>query len=161
MYTPYIIIPLITLVTALLGSWVSIMNMDWYGVQLVPGYTPPGSTIGAVWTVLFILATVAALIVWKPVKKKVADKKYLQWRNDVSYIFLANAGLNVIWSVLFFGFHLPLYAVFEAGLLGVSVAVLMLLIWPKSKIAALLLVPYLLWVAFATQLTYAVWLLNR
>ncbi len=149
----HIAIPLITTATISAGSWVTSAGMNWYKTINLPEFTPPGSFIGTVWTILFILATISALIVWN----KIAGKRKI----IIGFAFILNALLNVGWSVLFFGLHLVGPAIYEAALLGVSVLVLMILVWRTSKTAAWLLAPYLAWVSFATFLTYTIWSLNR
>ncbi len=149
----YIIIPLITFLTAFLGSLSTSGGMDWYKTISKPSWTPAGSFIGAVWTILFILATISALIIWNRLPR---DDRF-KW---IIIIFIINAILNVGWSWLFFGQHLLGTAIFEAALLGVSVLALIILIWPVSRLAAWLLIPYAGWVFFATFLTFKVWNLN-
>ena len=147
-----IIIPLITFATISVGSFVTSAGMNWYKTLNLPAFTPPGSFIGTVWTVLFILATISALIAWN----KASGKR----KTAIGIAFILNILLNVGWSGLFFGLHFVGPAIYEAALLGVSVLVLMVLIWPVSKSASWLLAPYLAWVSFATFLTYTIWSLN-
>lgn len=148
----YIIIPLATIATMAVGGLVTAAGMGWYRSINLPAFTPAGGFIGGVWTVLFILTAISALIS--------INKGWGRRRTGIAAVFIANALLNVFWSVLFFGLHLVGPAVWEAGLLGLSVLVLIVLIWPISKFAAWLLVPYLAWVGFATFLTYSVMILN-
>lgn len=150
----YFIIPLVTLVTALAGSFLTSGGMDWYKKINLPGWTPAGNIIGTVWTILFILATISALLVFN----QAVHNKKLNW---IIAAFLANAVLNVYWSWLFFSQHFLGWAIIEAGILGLSVLVLIIMIWPLSRLAAYLLMPYLAWVSFATFLTYMVWSLNK
>lgn len=150
----YLVIPAVTIITAVTGSFITGSGMAWYKIIKLPAWTPPGSVIGAVWTVIFILATISTLIVYNQLQPSKNLKLILA-------IFLVNAVLNVTWSLLFFGWHLIGPAVWEAGLLGLSVLALIVLIWPASILASLLLLPYFLWVCFATFLTYNVWLLNK
>lgn len=152
----YIVIPLITVVVAWVGSLFtsSGINSGWYDSIVKPSWTPPGALIGAVWTVLFILAAISALIVWNKAKRN-------SWFWWVIGVFVINAVLNVLWSFLFFGEHLIGTAIWEAALLGATVVALIILIWPISRLASLLLVPYAGWVAFATYLTYTVSILNK
>ncbi len=150
----YFIIPLVTLATALTGSFLTFGGMDWYKTINLPSWTPAGNIIGTVWTILFILATISALLVFN---QAVHNKKF----NWIILAFLANAVLNVFWSWLFFNQHFLGWAIIEAGLLGLSVLVLIIIIWPLSRLAAYLLIPYLAWVSFATFLTYMVWSLNK
>ncbi|MFA6523696.1 MAG: TspO/MBR family protein [Candidatus Peribacteraceae bacterium] len=151
----YFVIPAIALLTASLGGFLTSSSVNtWYATIAKPAWTPPGSFIGAVWTVLYILAAASALIVWNTFPRN--DRFW--W---IIGLFLVNAALNVLWSYVFFGRHWIGTAIFEAVLLGLSVLALMLLTWTQSKTASLLLLPYLLWVSFATYLTYSVWALNK
>jgi tryptophan-rich sensory protein len=149
----YFIIPLITLITALGGSSITTKGLDWYKKIKLPSFTPPGSTIGLVWTIIFFLATASALIVYKLGAK--SERFSL-----IVFAFIANALLNVCWSFLFFGLHNLQLAFIEAIILEISVLVLIILIWPVSRLAAYLLMPYSLWVAFASFLTFKVLSLN-
>lgn len=149
----YVVIPLITVVTISVGSWITSAGMSWYKTINLPTFTPPGSLIGTVWTVLFIMATISALIVW--------NKVWSRRKNAIGFAFVINALLNVTWSLLFFGLHLIGPAIYESALLGVSVLVLMIMVWPVSKLASWLLAPYLAWVSFATYLTYSIWIINK
>ena len=150
----YLIIPLITLLVSLLGSWLTSGGMEWYQKIKLPAWTPAGSVIGFAWTTIFILSTISALLVWNKFPR---DKRFV-W---VIGLFFINAGLNIFWSWLFFNQHLIGWAAIEAALLGLSVVGLIILIGPISRLATWLLVPYAAWVAFATYLTYLIWTLNR
>lgn len=149
----YIIIPAITLIVALVGNIITSNGMDWYNTISLPSWTPAGSIIGFVWATIFILSTISAIIVWGRVQQK--------QRVIIYSVFGINAVLNIFWSVLFFRLHFIQLAIWEAALLGLTVYILIVLIWKHSKQAAYLLVPYAVWVSFATYLTYSVWLLNR
>lgn len=150
----YILIPLVTLIVAVGGSFLTDAGMPWYDALTLPPWTPDGSVIGIVWTVIYILATVSALLVWH------------RHRNHrrlpvIMAAFALNATLNLLWSAVFFRWHLIGLAAVEAGILGCSVLLLIVLIWPLSRLAPALLVPYALWVSFATYLNASIWLLNR
>jgi benzodiazapine receptor len=151
----YIIIPLITVLVSVIGSSFtsSGIGSGWYASIAKPAWTPPGSVIGAVWTTIFILTTISAILVWRKAKR---DSRFW-W---IIGLFIANALLNIFWSFLFFGRAMIGPAVWEAALLDATVIALVILIWRTSRIASLLLVPYAAWVAFATYLTYSVWRLN-
>jgi tryptophan-rich sensory protein len=150
----YLLIPLVTVVTAMGGSWITNLGLSWYDRINLPAWTPAGSVIGAVWTIIFVLATISALLVYNLMPK---SKK----RRQLMSAFLINAVLNVGWSALFFGGHFVGWAIIEAAVLALSVLVLIVMIWARSKAAAVMLVPYFAWVCFATYLTYSVWSLNR
>lgn len=149
----YFLTPLLIFLTAFFGGRVTQENMDWYQTINLPPWTPPGFLIGMVWTLIFILLFFAIILFLKKEKDKTRF-----W--IVFLIFLFNLFLNFFWSYLFFKLHLIGWAVIEAFLLGISVFALIILIWPVSKKAPLLLLPYLFWTFFATFLTASVFLLN-
>ena len=156
----YFVIPIIVFLTATIGSYFTGAGQDWYQTINLPSFTPPGWIIGLVWTFIFILSTMSVLIFWNlPIKK--SDDKQMKIRFwTVILIFLINAGLNIFWSYLFFYQGLIGAAAFEAVLLSISVIALVVLIWPISRISSLLLVPYAIWVCFATFLNTFIWFLN-
>jgi translocator protein len=150
----YFIIPLVAIIVAICGSVITTSGMQWYANIKLPSWTPPGFIIGLVWTFLYVLATFSALIIWN---RRRCDYRWL-W---TMIIFAINAVLNIFWSYLFFYKNVFYISIWEAGILGLSVLILIVLIWPRSKLSASLLVPYFLWVSFATYLNYSIWLLNK
>lgn len=150
----YFIIPLCVFLTALVGSLLTSGGMEWYQSTQIPSWTPSGSVIGAVWTILFILIALSLFVFWN-------KTPHTGTFSHILTFFIINAILNVGWSFFFFNQHWIGVAVGGALALGVSVIVLIFLLWPKSRIASLLLVPYAGWVFFASYLTYNIWLLNR
>jgi tryptophan-rich sensory protein len=150
----YFIIPLVAFAVAYFGGRVTSTGMDWYRTINLPAWTPSGAVIGAVWTTIFILTAMSAILVWN----KGMNAKYFP---AIVGIFILNAVLNFTWSYLFFGKHLIGTDVFVAGLLEISVLFLIILIWPISKLASSLLFPYSAWVFFATYLNYLIWSLNK
>lgn len=114
-------------------------------------WNPSQTVIGTLWSSVFLLRTLAALIVWKK-----APRNRLFW--CIIGVFLANWLLNVTWSYFFFTHQTP--AFWEAGLLDVSVLALIFLVWPISRLASGLLVPGAAWVLIATYLTYLSWMLK-
>jgi tryptophan-rich sensory protein len=151
----YVVIPTFAILVSVIGSGLTSQSLQgWYQQINLPEWTPPGSVIGIVWTILFILAAISALMVWN---KTVHDR---QFRNIIT-AFVINGVLNVLWSFLFFSRHLVGLAAIEAVVLGLSVVLLIVWIWSRSRLAASLLVPYAAWVFFASFLTYSVWVLNK
>lgn len=151
----YLIIPLVTVAVAVIGSRFTSSGLGgWYRSINLPAWTPPGGVIGLVWTTIFALSTASALIVWNAPNAKAKLPLF-------AALFLLNAALNVLWSYLFFSRHRIGAAVFEAILLDLTVIALIVLAWPISRPASALLMPYAAWVAFASYLTYNVWKLNR
>ena len=147
----YVVIPLIVILTALLGSYFTNLGMDWYDTEAIkPSITPMGWIIGLVWNVIFVLAIASAIIFWNKLKKFSA----------LIYLFILNAILNATWSFLFFTKQLVTVAFYEMIILELTTIAIIILGWKVSKTASLLLFPYVLWVGFATFLTYQFMQLN-
>lgn len=151
----YLIIPLAVLAVSVIGSMFTGVGIGsgWYSTIAKPEWTPPGSVIGTVWTTIFVLTAASALIAWNKAKPDARAR-------NAMIAYGVNGGLNLAWSYIFFARHWLGLAVFEAGLLGLSVVVIMVLVWKRSRVAALLLIPYAVWVSFATFLNYIIWRMN-
>jgi tryptophan-rich sensory protein len=142
-------------VAALLGALVTTPNVrTWYPRVRKPSWSPPNWLFGPVWTLLYLLMGVALYLVWR-----------LGWENpDVRValiLFGAQLALNVLWSVIFFGWHRLGWALLEIAALWVLILLTLIQFYRLQPVAGLLLVPYLLWVTFATILNGTVWSLNR
>lgn len=126
---------------------------DWYLGLNKPSFNPPNWIFAPVWTALYIMMGIAAGIVW-------AKGFYHLWVKTALYHFGFQLLLNAAWSIVFFGLKEPFWAL----MVIVTLLILLLLTirWFKvvSNLAAFLLVPYLLWVCFATALNYKIWELN-
>lgn len=149
-----IVIVLVLLVVAGLGGKVTAEGMRWYRKLSLPPWTPPGSFIGSVWTLIYILSGISGLLFWY------ADVP-APWKEVIVVSFLVNAALNVLWSVVFFRWHSIGGAFAESLILEASVVSLIFLLLPFSYLAAVMLVPYAAWVLFASFLTFTVWQANR
>jgi len=126
---------------------------DWYVTLNKPGITPPNALFAPVWTVLYILMGISAGIVW--------SKGYHHiWVKTALYHFVFQLLFNALWSIVFFGLKNPLLGF--VVILILLTLIMLTIRWFRviSKPAALLLVPYLLWVAFASALNYKIWELN-
>ncbi len=155
MHLSYILIPLITILVAYVGGRLTTTSVKtWYVGLRKPSWTPPGAVIGAVWTVLYILAAISALIVWNlPGGASVPVV--------VTALFVLNAAVNVLWSYVFFYLHKIEPAIWVCLFLDLTIVLLIWFIAPLSLLAAWLLVPYVVWVSFASYLNYRVWVMNR
>lgn len=162
----YFIIPLIVIAVAVIGSLFSTSGMEWYRTSLIrPEITPPNYVFPIAWNTIFILTTISAIIYWnKGHQSKFLwfdiNKKPTQRYWWIYGLFIANALLNVAWSLLFFTLHLIGPALVEMLILLATIIAIITLGWNISKKAALLLYPYAIWVTFATFLTLQIWLLN-
>lgn len=125
----------------------------WYATLVKPALNPPSWVFGPVWTVLYILMGIALYLVW-----------IKGWeRKDVKVamaIFGVQLILNVLWSYLFFGLQSPFLALIEIVLLWIAILMTILAFYRVSVPAAVLLVPYILWVTFASYLNYGIYVLN-
>ncbi|MFB6181733.1 MAG: TspO/MBR family protein [Candidatus Magasanikbacteria bacterium] len=151
----YFTIPLLTFTVAYLGRMFTTAGIQsgWYETITKPAWTPSGSTISLVWTTIFVLTAISALIVWNKCSRDTRFKKIIA-------VFILNGFLNFSWSFLFFGSGFVGFAVIWSGLIALTVGLLIYWIWSKSRLAAILLIPYLAWVCFATYLNYVIFTLN-
>lgn len=149
----YIFIPALVVVISYLGRVFTESGMEWYDSLIQPALTPPNYVFGIAWTFIYVCATISALIIWNTMKK--------HRREAIMFFFVVNAILNVLWSYIFFVLHEPRIAITEMFFLEISVAAIMYEAWRHgAKLASLLLLPYLLWVGFATYLTHAFMMAN-
>jgi benzodiazapine receptor len=136
-----------------LGASVTATSVDtWYAGLVKPSFNPPDEVFGPVWTVLYILMGVAAWRVWRS-----ADRDTT--RGPLT-LFALQLAINLGWTVVFFGLHKIASAVATIVVLDVAVLVTMLAFRSVDRLAALLMLPYVAWVAFATVLNVAIWRLN-
>ena len=124
----------------------------WYEELSKPSFNPPNELFGPIWTVLYIMMGVAAWRVWRG-----ADRETV--RGPLT-LFALQLALNLGWSVVFFGLQKIGAAVATIFVLDVAVAVTTLAFRPVDRLAGLLMLPYLAWVAYATVLNIALWRLN-
>ncbi len=125
----------------------------WYVSLIKPSFSPPSWVFGPVWTVLYVLMGIAAYVVYRTGMKKPAVR-------DAIAIFGVQLGLNLLWSLLFFGLRSPLYGFICIVALWAAIAITIIRFYAISKNAGLLLVPYILWVSFASLLNLSIWMLN-
>lgn len=125
----------------------------WYATLNKPFFAPPNWIFGPVWTTLYLLMGVAFYLILKQ------DWKKKRVRTAANY-FLAQLGLNFIWSPIFFGLRAPLLGLIVIVAMWVLIVMTMKKFYPLSRLAFYLLVPYLLWVSFATLLNAAIVVLN-
>lgn len=139
-------------VVALLGATITDLG-PWYQALNKPDWTPPGPAFGIIWTIVFALTAMSGVTAWS----KAPDSRAADW---VISLFALNAFLNILWSLLFFRMERPDWAMWELGALWLSIAVLIIFCGRFSRLAALLLVPYLAWVSIAGALNWQVIQLN-
>ena len=120
----------------------------WYQALRQPDWKPPDLWFGPIWTTIFTLAAVSGWLAWHAASHP-AQRRW------VLGLFAFNALCNIGWSALFFALQRPDWALWEWGVLWLSVAALIVGLWPLSRTAALLHIPYLIWVSVAGALNQA------
>jgi benzodiazapine receptor len=145
----------ISLSAGLIGSVVVADSFNtWYSTIEKPPFTPPGWVFGPAWTILYLLMGVAAFLVWQKGLGAAAVRVALGW-------FLVQLVLNASWTPVFFGLHRIGLALAVIVLLWAAIVITIFSFLRVSKLAAVLLLPYLLWVSFAAVLNASIWYLNR
>jgi len=120
------------------------VNSDWYQ-SIQPAITPPNWVFPIAWNILFLLISFSLYFAWTSSKNKREKKK-------VAIVFGINFILNILWSVLFFGLKQTQLAFIDIILMWLSIFAIILLVNNISRKSSWLLVPYLIWVAFASIL---------
>jgi benzodiazapine receptor len=126
----------------------------WYRTLQKPSFSPPNWLFGPVWTGLYVMIAIAAYLVWQ----RRDDNSFYKTTRTIYFVQLL---LNFLWSIVFFGMHQILGALIIIVLLLASIAALIYRFNHYSKVASFLLVPYILWVSFASALNFYIYLLNR
>ncbi len=149
-----IISVLICLSAGFIGSIFTTPSIpSWYATLDKPSFNPPNWLFAPVWTTLFILMGIAVFLIWRKGLKKKEVKNAL-------LIFLFQLIFNTLWSFLFFKFHSPFWALVDIAVLWVLILLSLVKFWKINKAAGMLLIPYLLWVSFASILNYFIYKLN-
>lgn len=150
-----VLIAIMTAATAGLGAAVSGGSADvWYFALEKPGLTPPDIIFAVVWPILFVLMAFGAVLVRIKAGSFAACSAALG-------LYFTQLALNLSWSWLFFGFHQVLISMIVLAALWVLILAMMRSFSKHSKAAAILQVPYLLWVTFAGYLNGSILLLNQ
>lgn len=143
-------------VAVFLGAFGGLMTPigQWYADLRKPSLQPPNWLFGPAWTVILGLAAWSAVIAWQAAPDHGSQMKVIT-------LFTVNAVCHALWSPLFFRARRPDWALVEVVFLWASLVALVAGLWPISHKASLLILPYLLWVSFASWLNWAIVRLNR
>jgi translocator protein len=125
----------------------------WYAALNKPFFNPPSWVFGPVWIMLYALMGISFFIIWKKGLNKKENKIAVS-------LFSAQLVLNALWSIIFFGLQNILFALIEIIMLWIFLVITIIKFYKIDKRAAYLLVPYVLWVSFATILTFFIFILN-
>lgn len=152
-YLKIIISLALPLAIGFIGSLFTSSSVNsWYLSINKPSFNPPNWIFAPVWTILFILIGISFYLVWQ---RNFGNNKKL-----LIGVFILNLLLNLIWSLLFFGLKNPFLAFIEIIILWLIILVNIIVFSKVSKLAGFLLIPYLLWVGFASALNYSIFILN-
>lgn len=134
------------------GAVASIQAKSFYSQLTQPAWAPPPGIFGPVWTVLYTLMGVAAWMVWR--------SGGFRHNRQALTLFLLQLAFNALWSWLFFAWQRGAWALADVSVLWIFIVATIVSFWRVRPLAGALLVPYLLWVSFASALNYSVWQLN-
>lgn len=138
---------LVVFAAAALGAVASVNAPMFYAQLAKPAWAPPPGVFGPVWSILYGLMGIAVWLVWRRAQP---DRQAL-------WLFGVQLAVNALWSWLFFAWHQGALAFADVLLLWGLIGATILAFWRNHRGAGWLLVPYWLWVSFATALTWAVW----
>ena len=146
-YLKSILIPVI--VGAIVGSITS--SFIDYNSLVQPPLAPPSILFPIVWGILYVLMGVSYGILES---NSLVD-------SDINFIYCLQLFVNALWSIFFFVLKWRFFAFLWILLLLILVIIMIIRFYRKNKVAGLLQIPYLLWVAFATYLNFSIYLLNK
>ena len=153
-FKSYFVFIVISVLTGLLSALFTMNNMNIYSEIAVPVYAPPAILFPIVWTILYILMGISAGLVFN------SDAEINAKRSSLTTFFLSLL-VNFFWSIIFFNVRNFILAFVWIVLLWVLILVTIIKYYKINKAAAFLQIPYLLWVTFATVLTFGILLLNK
>jgi translocator protein len=149
-----IVFILLCFIVEIVGSfWTRETVSSWYPTLLKPSWTPPDWLFAPVWSCLYIMIAVSGWLIYRA--------EFSHRRSVALIFFISQLALNFIWSFLFFSLRSPTLGLIDIVLLCSLISLTIIKAWPVSPLASLLLIPYLVWVIYATSLNAGIWLLNR
>ena len=122
-----------------------------YSSFVQPDFAPPSWLFGPVWSLLYIMMGVASYLVWRSKDKK---------KKDALFLYFLQLVFNFCWTLIFFGLRRFDIAFVEIVFLWGLIFANIILFWRIDKRAGWLLIPYILWVSFASMLNFSIWILN-
>ncbi|MFH0863745.1 MAG: TspO/MBR family protein [Candidatus Gottesmanbacteria bacterium] len=154
-YPKLILSIFICLLAGFLGSYFTAPAIStWYVYLQKPFFSPPNWIFAPVWTTLYILMGISAGLVWQ----KGLDNKKVKLALSIFGVQLV---LNILWSFMFFGLQIPFLGLVTIIFLWLAILITIKKFLKINRTAGLLLIPYILWVSFASILNLAIHLLNR
>jgi len=140
--------------TGILSAFISMGDMyPWFETLKKPSWNPPAYLFGPVWTGLYLLMGISFWLIWNLKTDTIGKSLAMQF-------FGIQLFLNFWWSIIFFKYHSPQWALVEILLMLLFIFATFFQFYKISKPAAWLLTPYIAWVSFASFLNYTIWVLN-
>ncbi|MFA6532374.1 MAG: TspO/MBR family protein [Patescibacteria group bacterium] len=138
--------------SGLIGSYFTINAIPtWYAHLNKPSFSPPNWLFGPVWLILYLMMGIAVYLNW------IKNTKQAKFNVRLFFIHLF---FNLIWTPIFFGLKDTLFALYIIIMIWIFIIAMIINFRKVNKTSSLLLVPYLLWVSFASLLNYFIWKLN-
>ena len=146
-----VFILIITFIASAIGGFTTASFKEpWYSEIALPTYNPPSWVFGPVWTVLYILMSIAIWRIW--------SKFFYE---NILKIYFIHLFFNGLWSIIFFGFHKPIIALIDLIIIVGLVIYLTLQYKKFDKISFYIMIPYMLWVMYAFVLNFSIVILNN
>ena len=156
-WTPLILFPLVVLLFGMLGGLITSKKIPvWYQYLIKPKLNPPNWIFAPVWTTLYLMIGFSGYLAYVEDGTGFSEEKKTAWIFYFSQLFL-----NFLWTPLFFGLNWLVVAGIEVFTMDICIVFNIVFFSKINEISGLLLVPYCLWVSFATYLNWAIWYLNR
>jgi tryptophan-rich sensory protein len=134
-----------------LSALVTMNSMENYETMIKPPLSPPAFLFPIVWTILFTLMGISSYLIFNSDDNR---------KSFALFIYGAQLAVNFFWPIFFFNFSAYLLSFIWILLLWLLIILMIKLFYPINKVAALLQIPYLLWVTFAAYLNFGVFILN-
>ena len=149
-YLSLILILLLTFVASAIGGFTTSLFKDpWYSQIILPSFNPPSWVFGPVWTILYIMMSVAIWKIW-----------INYFDTNILKLYFVHLFFNSTWSIIFFGFHKIGLALLNLIIILIFIVLLMKKYFGKDKFSFYLMIPYLFWSTYALILNTSIYLLN-
>ena len=149
-YLSFFLILIITFAASVIGGFTTASFKEpWYSEIILPTFNPPSWVFAPVWTILYILMSIAIWSVWI----NFFDRKILN-------IYFVHLFFNASWSVIFFGFHQIELALLNLIIILIFIIILMRVYYKKKKMSFYLTIPYFFWSSYALVLNASIVILN-
>jgi translocator protein len=154
-YKRLLISLLIPQLAGIIGSFFTIPAIStWYSTLIKPSFNPPNYIFGPMWIILYFLMGISIYLIWQKIdENKIEVIKYMR-------IFWIHILFNSIWSIMFFGLQNLWLAFINIMIIWLFIIILIIKSYKINKLSSYLLIPYLIWVSFASILNLSILLLN-